>query len=262
MNIKKSALSLALASVLSTGTSQANVIDMNFNGLFTMLDPGGKALPNTSYPYYGDTSWGYGLRTQISGTMAFDLNTGAGTGTIQPFEFFSKGPAAASGIEFQSIGGDLILGNMNFSWNGSNTTTQIVLNAAGLFAAIDAGFPPVNSILDQAACTGLPCATPASNDINNGKYPIGPTPIATSSFNVADATGLGTTLSQLSLGTDDGIGGSPMDNGPFSGFNINLDITQIATLSFGPPVPLPTSIWLFGSGLLGLAGVAARRRKI
>jgi len=51
----------------------------------------------------------------------------------------------------------------------------------------------------------------------------------------------------------DGIAGNPMDNGPFPGFNA-------AFIGTATPVPVPAAVWLFGSGLIGLAGVARRRK--
>lgn len=49
----------------------------------------------------------------------------------------------------------------------------------------------------------------------------------------------------------DGIPGIGMINGPFPGFNANFDFTV---------VPVPAAVWLFGSGLLGLIGVARRKK--
>ena len=74
-----------------------------------------------------------------------------------------------------------------------------------------------------------------------------------------------------------GIGGTPMLDGPFGGSYANFDITSVTFTSidigetlapncdFGidcgpPPVPVPAAVWLFGSGLLGLVGVARRRK--
>jgi hypothetical protein len=272
MNVKKTVLSAAVAGALTGAIAtpaNAFVLDFDYSGLFTMLDPGGTQLQNTSYPYYGDTTWGYGLRTQVSGTMQFDTDTGYGTGTVNPFQFFNGGLAVASGVEFQSIGGGLMLGNMLFSWGGSDIATQIVLDGSGLFAEIPgmigAGF---TGTADATSCgiSGA-CATPASEGIKKGKYPIGPVPIATSTYNTTGQNGLGTTLGMLSLGSDDGIGGSPMDNGPFVDYNANFDMTTVtmtgcaANCTPPPQIPVPAAVWLFGSGLVGLVGVARRRKR-
>ena len=262
MNVKKATLSVAIATALglSVGASQAAVIDMDYTGLLTMLDPGELELGNTALPYYADITWGYGKRTQISGTMSVDTNMGTGTATMNPFAFFSGGLAVFSDMEIQAMGGGLMLANMVFAWNGSDWKTQVVLDASGLIGALATGLPPVGCVLDQNYCasTGA-CALPASDDIWNGRIPIGPVPIATSSYNVNGATGTSTTLGQLSLGADDGIGGSPMDNGPFSSYSINLDLTSL-TFTAVSSVPVPAAVWLFGSGLVGLAGVARRRK--
>ena len=50
----------------------------------------------------------------------------------------------------------------------------------------------------------------------------------------------------------DGVRGYGMLDGAFVGFNANFDFTT--------PVPVPAAVWLFGSGLMGLVGVARRRK--
>lgn len=44
-----------------------------------------------------------------------------------------------------------------------------------------------------------------------------------------------------------------MENGPFPGYNAQFNLTAA-------PVPVPAAVWLFGSGLLGLVGVARRKK--
>ena len=60
-----------------------------------------------------------------------------------------------------------------------------------------------------------------------------------------------------------GIAGTPMAAGPFQGADPVFNGT-LATGSVpfsGNPVPVPAAAWLFGSGLVGLAGIARRRRQ-
>lgn len=63
------------------------------------------------------------------------------------------------------------------------------------------------------------------------------------------------------LAGDDGIGGDPMDNGPFPGFNVSLDFTSLRYISVDYFVPIPATAWLFGSGLLALLGTARHKRR-
>jgi hypothetical protein len=62
------------------------------------------------------------------------------------------------------------------------------------------------------------------------------------------------------LDTDgDGTPGTALTSGPFPGFTMAIE--GIATLA-PVPVPVPAAMWLFGSGLLGLFGVAKRRNRV
>ncbi|MBT8121133.1 MAG: hypothetical protein KJO10_01250, partial [Gammaproteobacteria bacterium] len=66
---------------------------------------------------------------------------------------------------------------------------------------------------------------------------------------------------------DDGIAGSPMVDGPFPGLNVNFDIgsgnsVTVLTVDGVGVVPVPGAIWLFGSGLLGLVGMARQKKTV
>ena len=55
-----------------------------------------------------------------------------------------------------------------------------------------------------------------------------------------------------------------MIDGPFTNININFDIgsgNSLEVLNVSA-VPLPGAIWLFGSGIIGLAGLARRKKKV
>ncbi len=283
-SLKKTALTAAVIASLGgtmivPETATASTYDFSFSGVFTLLDPAGTTvLRNTSSPYYYDPTWGNGLRTQITGTFHYDTATKTGTGTISPFAFFTSSPLAALapyGLTFQNIGngtctnndpaqgcqpGNLLLGNMLFNWNANaGIPTSIVWDATGMLNAINGGGLTVGSVITG---TG---ALPASNGIKNGTLPIGPAPIATTTWNTtlvgAACTGYGgpscngrNPSGQLPLIADT-IGGSPMVAGPFQGYNANFDVISITVTS----VPVPAAVWLFGSGLLGILGLGRRR---
>ncbi|MFK5947583.1 MAG: hypothetical protein QM500_02290 [Methylococcales bacterium] len=247
----KTVLSISVATALGLGvvsSVQADIYEFEYKNdivssptvtdeaLFTMLDPAGAVLQNTSYPYYGDPTWGYGLRTQLGGKLSFDTSNKVASATIGAFEFFNGGAASASGITMkQDTGSSLWMANMTFAWGTAVISTQAVLDATGLFAELPptSAIPAIGTIIGAGTCTtSTVCALPASDGVKKGKYPMGVAPVAMSSFNTIGQTGAGTTLGQLSLGTDDAIGGSPMDNGPFTDFNANFDFRNLVVTGY------------------------------
>lgn len=267
MNLKKSLLSTAITTAIGLGSSaaSADIISGTFNGLFTLIDPGGVALNNSD----AGTQAYYGWRTDVAGTVTFDTSTGAGSGTLTPFSFSAGGLAAATNISFQAIGngaggaGNLVLGNLGFNWSGSNgIPVSIVLDATGFFGAVGGGLTTSSTVSGVGAL-------PASDGLLFGTktmytLPIGPVPLATTSFDTTNigTVGLGSNPSGTLPLSDDGIGGSPMQAGPFPLWNANFDITDIHVSSYTVTgvIPIPAAVWLFGSGLLGLVGVARRKK--
>jgi hypothetical protein len=45
----------------------------------------------------------------------------------------------------------------------------------------------------------------------------------------------------------------------FTSSNTFFDLHQIVNAGTASPVPLPSAIWLFGSGIMGLVGIARRK---
>jgi hypothetical protein len=79
--------------------------------------------------------------------------------------------------------------------------------------------------------------------------PVGP---GTFSITTLDCGGPG--------GVCDGIAGNAMNNGPFSGFNATFGGLAYVTGVDNGQVPVPAAAWLLGSGMLGLVGVARRKK--
>ena len=75
--------------------------------------------------------------------------------------------------------------------------------------------------------------------------------VAGSVYTSTDVTAGAGTGANTPITAPDGIRGLGMIDGAFVGFNANFDFTA---------VPVPAAVWLFGSGLLGLVGVARRRK--
>jgi hypothetical protein len=250
MKLKKSVMCAALASVLGTsGMVSADTYTFSYTGVFTMLDPSGKALVNSSSTYLDP--W-VGKRTNITGTMTYDTVAQTGTATITPFDFFSGGPAVATSVSFGSAGGNLMLVNMGFNWNGNNgIPVSLVWDMTGMLAAL-----PKNL---GGSISGAGGTLPASDLVSANSVPLGLVPISTTTWNttqipapctgVNGATCMGINPSgALPLVVDPlnspygtGIGGNPMIAGPFMGYNANFDIRSM-TVTVKNGVSGPASI--------------------
>lgn len=208
-------------------------------------------------------------------------------------------PHDISLVDIDGPGGDtLVLGNMLFDWNGNlGAPVSVVWDIAGLQTAINAGLTNGDVIAGVGAepaidgtyvgTFGLP-GTPhigVGPGGGDGYLVLGPSPLATTTWNTSvvagctagvdgnysDNTGGGCigfnpsgalplivdTAANLHDYTpgNQGIGGSPMLDGPFQNSSYNFNITSLTVTS----VPVPAAVWLFGSGLLGLMGVARRK---
>jgi hypothetical protein len=288
MQFKKTILGAAVATSLGIAAvpvAHADMITGTWTGIFTMLDPTGAALTNSGnigscYSAAEDTDTVPGNYTggctrtgTVTGTMTFDTATFSGSASITPFSFFGSGKASATGATFVAVGdgkggpGTLVLGNMGFDWNGTfGIPVSLVFDGAGFFGAVGAGLT-VGEVLSGGA-------TPASAN-GDGAFDGGAL-LATTVINTSTVAGAG--LGSNPSGTlplsgfASTIGGDPMIAGPFPGFNANFDFMSVTVTGCtdtdntgfacapAPVVPVPAAVWLFGSGLLGLVGVARRRK--
>jgi hypothetical protein len=266
---QRTALASAMAAALGTAVpvhdAAAAIYTFNYEGYFRMLDPLGAALANTSITGKGVNQY----ETPITGTMTYDTVTGAGEITMQQFGFFNNPiPAEATGISYESIGGNQLLMNMLFNWGGNNgIPVSVVLDASGFFNAL-AGIAVTDTIDSTAAGSVRGAADGtyvggAGTHINAGYLDLGVTPIATTKWNttptcppgggntgacmnvspsgelplVADATVNNNDWNALFMGgdgsNDDGMGGNPMLAGPFENYNANFEFTSLTLVSDG-----------------------------
>jgi len=266
---KKTALAAAVTTAMGmSAPASADIITVAFDGLFSMLDASGVPIVNTDQTTV--SPW-YGNRTAITGTMSFDTSNGSGTGQLNSFSFFGKGLASGTTITFQAIGngfggtGPLVLANMGFNWNANNgIPVSLVMDASGFFGAVAGGITTSDIITGGA--------TPATNGtLFGGKtqytLPMGPGPVVSTTWNTTTIGGAGCGLGCNPSGTLPlladalSLGGTPMPAGPFKGSNANFDIITLHVVSVDTGVvPVPAAVWLFGSGLVGLVGVARRRK--
>ena len=313
-SVLKSAVALALGATAMNASATVNYFD--WDGVFTMISAGGSALGNSSITGKNVNTF----QTPVAGTMAFDPVNGVGTATLVPFSLLEgTSPWEAAGIKLQTIGdgaggaGTLVLGNMIFNWDGNNgIPVSIVMDAAGFFIGSQNG-DMNDGVLNRTDVAGYG-AEPASDGTYVGLFPgggiptdagylkLGPVPMATTEFDTTNINGcvgvVGGCINNDSSGglpliTDTapnskeyargdgvGLGGSPMQDGPFQFKNANFDVLELrftgqdtslvmiqgCTFVPGdactpvPDVPVPAAVWLFGSGLLGLVGVARRKK--
>ena len=273
MGIKS--IALAATTIALSTSANAAVFEFHFTGQYTLIDSIG----------------GYADQQAISSTLTYDDSSGAGFSagmTIANFDTFGA-TATIYDITLQRVSGtDWIIGNMLADWNvNEGIPLSMVWDASGLFNAIDYGLQAGDvisgtnlkrdgvSIFDVESATpasdGLPYSSydPLTDSYETGTLSQGPAPLAVTTLNTSTLCSPGfdcidNALSGGSLFTDDGISGSPMIDGPFAGTSVNFDIgsgNSLEVLSVSS-VPVPAAVWLFGSGLIGLIGLARRKQSV
>ena len=260
-NTYKAVISTAvLSSVLLAAPVSAAVYEFHFTGKYTLLDPVG----------------GYMDQQSISSTLTYDAGLGAGFSANLSIENFDTHGATATvhDISLQRHGAtNLVIGNMLVDWNvTAGMPISMVWDATGLFNAIDLGLQAGDVISgtylkrNGQTIADVGSAIPASDALGLNQ---GPAPLAVSTWNTTTLCTpgvdcMGNALSGGAPFSDDGIGGSPLIDGPFTGLNINFDIgsgNSLTVLSVSE-VPVPAAVWLLGTGLIGLFGVARRKARL
>jgi hypothetical protein len=164
-------------------------------------------------------------------------------------------------------------------WNSNlGIPLSMVWDGTGLFNAINFGLQAgdvisgTNLKRNGVVIADVNSAIPASDGtlsfgspLNQGPAPLAVTTLNTTTLCTPYVDCVGNAYSGAGPFIDDGISGSPMVDGPFYGAIVNFDIGSGNSLTVtsvnSSVVPIPAAVWLFGSGLIGLIGLA-RRKKI
>jgi hypothetical protein len=211
-----------------------------FNASSDYTGPGSYAnvTASSSAPFFGYTWTAHDIQVFVPGTYSFDTTIAGGN--------------AESGILTATVGTGQLGMHMLFDWNGNLNIDVFVVASNGI--AFGTGIASNTSTLN-AKCDSNFTGTVKKNCLYDGAYYGGPVPTGDHVWMLAS--------------TDpdlDGVMGISMAaGGPFAFFNANFnaDMSPGADISDIPvaAVPVPAAVWLFGSGLLGLVGIARRKKR-
>ena len=235
-NTTKAAAAILLA--FAATNAAADIIQFSFTGQLTVIDPMGSIIHGTNGP-----------QTPIAANLTIDTNDGTGFSDLSFSFSFWEQEVQIHSISLSFLEGNQIAGQMLADWGTTvDNPISILWDASGLFNAMAIGLQAGDRISGtnlfrdsngdgyaEAWLADVGSATPWSDslfDLNQG-----PAPIATTAgdFGITD--------------------------GPFEGLQIHLDIGSGNSLYVESisAVPVPAAVWLLGSGLIALFGLARRR---
>ncbi|MHB8744448.1 MAG: VPLPA-CTERM sorting domain-containing protein [Sulfuricaulis sp.] len=205
-----------------------------YNSSTDYTGPGGPSnVTASSTTLFGSHRWtAHDIQMFTPGTYTFDTSLGGGN--------------PESGIMNITVpSGDLGM-HMLWLWNGNNN-----IDIFDVFAQNSVFGSGIGYTTQATPSNGNRCSTSIKNCLWDGtNYGSAGKPAGNKVWMLASV------VNGSSVG---GVPGVPMAaGGPFAGWNSNFN----AMLTPAPKaVPVPVAVWLFGSGLLGLFGVAKRRKK-
>ena len=238
--MKKTLLASGVALALSTSVAQAAF--WVGNSTYTVNVSGGCfAFGDCT----GGTNVGTGSFTLTTNATGDGFTVGAYSGiayTGTPGGLFNTGGAVADSGTVSDAG------QLDLGFQGRTGTAQFFPQYAGNAWNID----PFGNGTGGGGYEGFTTSSDSHVDPNDPATTI-LTLTGTNLSLVGSAGGIGTWAGELVS-----VGNVGTQWGAFTGTpyteRYNIEVT-------GPVVPVPAAVWLFGSGLIGLVGVARRRRR-
>ncbi len=239
----------------SVNSAMADIIDFSFTGRLTVVGADGTIISNADNVNAIGVE---GYQTAIGANLTYDTDLGIGSTDLAFNLDFWGESVSIYDINLNFIeGSNNIEGTMLADWNNNlGMPMQIMWDATGLFNAIDLGLQGGDRVsgtnlyrdMDgdgyaETFIADVNSATPISDGflkpLTGTPYELnqGPAPLATA----AGTLGL--------LGA------------PFEGMRVHLDIGSGNSLyvTSVSAVPVPAAVWLFGTGLIALVGIARRK---
>jgi len=235
--MNKSAIASAIA--MSMGLGAAHGANLS-SATFIMYDPQGNLVSNTC----GNSgNCPNGVDPTLTGTIGNNVWTVKSSET-----FFGYNWTAREGTTFGP-------GTYTFATDNSPTPTTgpkysgMIVGAGqvGGHILFDWGAPA-----SANPCGLAECSIDVINVWDVGTN--GPTTIYTSVDFAVNRSNFSQTSSTV-IGPDGTPGAPIQDSATFLNYSPNFNMTTTTTA-----VPIPAAVWLFGSGLLGLVGVARRKK--
>lgn len=267
MNMKKTMVASGVALALGAPVVHAAAVNDLFGAFnwstdranFTMLDNSGAIVGGTNDVAMTWDGNGFNASSDYTGPGSVSNVTAASTTpffgvnwTAHDIQVFTPGSysfnvslgggAAETGTLTATVGASQLGMHMLFDYGGTaNIDVFVVASASGVFGS---------GVGTNAV--GPPCTGTTVNCLWTGKGFVGGL--------ASNAPTGGQKWMLVSVdGNADGVMGIPMPTGgPFAGFNANFNANLTATPD--AVVPIPAAAWLFGSGLLGLVGIARRKK--
>jgi hypothetical protein len=204
-----------------------------YNSSSDYTGPGGaeNVTASSTMPFGGHMWTAHDIQLFLPGSYSFDVTLGGGT--------------AETGTLSATVGAGQLGMHMLFDWNaGLNMDIFVVFAQNSIFGS-GLLYSTQTNTKGQFTCDyNFAGAITKNCLVDGGGYGSAGAPTKNQLWMLASTDGDG-----------DGVMGIPMaSGGPFAGYNFNFNANLTA-------VPLPAAAWLFGSGLLGLVGIARRGKR-